>query len=90
MVLREHERLYHEACGIPKSQLIDQAYYAGICRNATIARWSAARNEFFYEREKFGVNFIESLPCPEDAIDGYDYFEPELLIDNPAKEIPIE
>ena len=77
MGLSKGEQERHDKFGIKKADLIDGAYYAGHCRNASIARWNASKNEFFYIRSKFGSEFVESLPCPEDAIDGLDYFQPE-------------
>lgn len=52
---------------IPKDQLIDGNYYAGLCRNAHIARWSANTGRFFHWRYKFGREFIEEI----------DYFTPD-------------
>lgn len=76
MGLSPGEQKFHDKYGIKKADLKDGGYYVGECRNASIARWNAEKNEFYYIRSKFGTQFVESLPCPEDAIDGLDYFQP--------------
>ncbi len=64
---------------IPKSNLIDGGEYFGVSRNATVAKWSAERNEFVYMRIKFMDTFEDTLPHPEDD-DGHDIFVPLQLI----------
>lgn len=39
---------------LPMAELVDGAWYEGICRNATAARWSAADQRFHYLRYKWG------------------------------------
>lgn len=73
---------------IPKTQLIDGAYYRGECRNADVARWDGFRERFFYWRTKFGDKYVEEICCPEDD-DHYDVFVAEELIFNPEEEIPL-
>lgn len=51
---------------ISKDQLVDGAYYAGECRNAHIARWSAEHGCFFHWRSKFGSRYVEKIKAPED------------------------
>lgn len=58
---------------IPKAELKVGAYYEGICRNASVARWDGER--FRYWREKFGMQLLSSLPHEEDQA-GFDYFQP--------------
>jgi hypothetical protein len=58
---------------IPKSELVDGAYYAGHCRNASVARWDARTQQFYYIRHKFGDTFVEGINHPEDD-DGFDLF----------------
>jgi hypothetical protein len=60
---------------IPKKDLVDQAVYAGTCRNANQAIWSASDNCFIYNRDKFGSTYAETINHPEDD-DGYDLFLP--------------
>jgi len=60
---------------IAKKDLLDLGYYAGSCRNASVAQWLADRNEFVYIRLKFGCSFFETIRHPEDD-DGYDLFIP--------------
>jgi hypothetical protein len=50
---------------IPKSQLEDGLYYWGICRNARVARWVAALQEFQHMRFKSGWR-VSSINHPED------------------------
>ena len=46
---------------IPKQFLIPGDYYAGKCRNATVARWDAARDCFVHWRFKFASIFLEDI-----------------------------
>lgn len=67
---------YHYHAGdppvwIPKDQLVEGMLYEGQCRNAEVARW--VNGEFEYLRTKFGHQFIEHIPCPEDGM-GTDVF----------------
>lgn len=65
----------HQAGMVAKKDLIDDAWYYGICRNASIARWNAEENKFYYLRTKFGTTQAESIRHPEDD-NGYDLFIP--------------
>lgn len=60
---------------IHKSFLIDGHYYAGVCRNANVARWSGAHDRFYHWRDKFGFTFVESIGYWEDDHQ-YDEFIP--------------
>jgi hypothetical protein len=60
---------------VPKRHLEDGAYYVGRCRNANIARWSAAKNKFVHWRTKFGSTFLEEISHPDDE-KHYDVFYP--------------
>ena len=60
---------------IPKRFLEHGHYYAGMCRNASLARWDATTQQFFHWRVKFGNRFIESIKCFEDD-ERYDVFLP--------------
>lgn len=73
---------------IPKTELVDGAYYHGSCRNASIARWNAAEQQFYHWRNKFGW-YVETISAPEDE-QYYDVFVATSLIetDKVAKEIP--
>lgn len=62
------------------------AYYAGRCRNASVARWNG--RVFVYWRHKFGETFAEEINHFEDD-NGYDLFKPDAKIDQPEKEIPL-
>jgi hypothetical protein len=70
---------------IAKKDLVHGAYYRGQCRNATVARWHAGDEQFYYWRYKFGW-FIETIKHPEDDAD-FDVFVVEELIDEPEKPI---
>lgn len=62
---------------IPKERLIKGNYYAGICRNANIARWDGEK--FIHWREKFSNFFLEDIPYWE--LDGtFDGFIPIFTI----------
>lgn len=61
---------------IAKANLEDGVYYRGTCRNASVARWKADEEQFYYLRHKFGDTFIETIRHPEDD-DGVDLFRPE-------------
>lgn len=73
---------------IPKSQLIHDAYYAGTCRNASIARWNAIEQCFYHWRQKFGFKFVETIKAPEDD-DTFDVFYAISAME-PEEEIPFE
>lgn len=60
---------------VAKKDLVDGKYYAGDCRNASVARWNAAKNLFDYQRRKWGEYFVDTIEHPEDD-DGYDVFVP--------------
>jgi hypothetical protein len=47
--------------GLKKAQLIDRAYYRGICRHATEARWDGVRQRFYHWRTKLGSTFVEEI-----------------------------
>lgn len=62
---------------IPKSELIVDKEYDGICRNANFAVW---KGEYFeYQRYKFGRTFTDKINHFEDD-DGYDLFVPIEII----------
>ncbi len=65
----------HVAAPLAKDTLKDQAYYAGRCRNATVAQWHADKAVFTYWRTKFGARFIEEIRHPEDDAQ-FDVFIP--------------
>lgn len=67
---------------IPKSELIDGAYYEGTCRNASMAQWDAKKGKFIYTRYKFGLAFEDEIEHPEDEIDRYDVFIPFRKLDD--------
>lgn len=58
---------------IPKKELIVGAYYVGLSRNTTVARWTGS--EFKHWRVKWGNEFIETIKHPEDD-DVFDCFVP--------------
>ena len=69
---------------IPKDRLIPGYYYAGICRNAHIARWDGKK--FVHWRHKFGRVFLETIEYWD--INGiYDGFIPMFEI---GKTLPNE
>lgn len=76
---------------IPKEQLRDGAHYKGDCRNASIARWNAKTERFYYERFKVFETFVEDICCPEDD-DGSDLFfaHEEVEVDTPVPRLPEE
>ena len=88
--LTGHEQKWYDEEGVKKADLVNGAYYRGHCRNASIARWNADLNQFYYIRTKFGSSFVETLPGPEDTHDGMDFFMPLELIDTPQEEIKYE
>lgn len=60
---------------IPKAELVHGDYYSGHCRNATLARWDARRQQFRHWRTKFGQQFMEYIKHPEDEAH-FDVFVP--------------
>jgi hypothetical protein len=74
---------------IPKSQLDHGAYYDGLCRNASLARWDEVSGTFWHWRTKFGQKFTESISHPEDD-DGFDLFYPLKKVERATTVIPME
>ena len=58
---------------IPKSELIPDKEYKGVCRNTSKAIWNGEK--FIYKRHKFGTTYNEEINHYEDD-DGYDVFVP--------------
>lgn len=73
---------------IAKADLKHGAYYAGRCRNASVARWNADTQRFIYWRHKFGFRFAEEIFHPDDD-QVYDVFKVEREVEAPAEEIPL-
>jgi len=77
---------------VPRERLEHGAYYHGICRNATVARWDAERQEFVHWRTKFHDVFLETIGCWVDAQPGeqrFDEFRTFGRIEDPPFEIPL-
>lgn len=73
--------------GLPITALVEGAYYAGRCRNATIARWDGMR--FHHWRRKFGHEFIEKIEHPDND-STFDVFVAQCQVDEwQVKEIPL-
>lgn len=72
---RWYELMVENQMFIDKKNLLDQSFYKGKCRNASLALWSAMDGKFYYLREKFGSTFIEPINHVLDD-DGYDLFIP--------------
>lgn len=73
---------------LPKAKLEHGEYYAGTCRNATVARWDGEKQHFVHWRTKFVSVYREVILHPEDDLK-YDVFYPIMHISAP-KEIPLE
>ncbi len=69
---------------IPKSLLIKDNYYAGVCRNANIAKWTGEK--FWHWRTKCGKTFLEDIEYWEE--DGY--FDGFIPLINIGPELPKE
>lgn len=69
--------------------LVHGKYYKGECRNATVARWNADEQQFYYWRHKWGQRFVETIGLP-DIGNMNDVFVPEEMIENPEEVIPFE
>lgn len=69
-----------------KVDLKDGHYYLGRSRNASVARWDAARERFTYMRVKFLSVYPEDICHPEDD-DGYDLFFPLKEVTPTEKQI---
>lgn len=72
---------YYDAGVIRKGDLVDGAYYQGICRNSYVAKWDAKDNCFRYRRYKFGGDFDEDINHIADD-NGYDLFVPFVKLDD--------
>lgn len=71
-----------------KENLVHGRYYEGMCRNATVARWDATRNQFYHWRTKFGHRFVEAIRHPDDE-QYYDVFRVVREIEAPELPIPL-
>jgi len=69
---------YYKKGIIKKENLIDGAFYFGLCRNASIAKWDTKENVFWYLRFKFNTKFFEKINHISDD-DGYDLFLPTKM-----------
>lgn len=78
---RDHDEITGRPI-LPKARLLHGRYYKGRCRNATVARWNATENCFYYWREKFERIYIETIKCPTDET------EPWCDVFNPVEELP--
>jgi hypothetical protein len=74
---------------LPKTELVDGAYYIGRCRNATVARWSAPHDCFFHWRVKFDRIFVEEIKHPIDE-NYFDVFRVVRVLPEPKFEIPLD
>ena len=72
-----------------KADLEHGKYYAGTCRNASVARWNEEEEVFYHWRTKFGTKFIETIKCPEDE-GFFDVFYAFKVIPNPDDPIPFD
>jgi len=71
---------YYDAGVIRKGDLVDGAYYQGICRNNSIAQWDAKENCFWYMRNKSGYVYKEDINYFSDD-NGYDLFLPFIKLE---------
>lgn len=72
---------YYDAGVIRKEDLVDGAYYRGICRNASVVKWDAKNNCFWYVRYKWGSSFKEDINHMADD-NGYDLFIPFVKLND--------
>jgi uncharacterized protein (DUF433 family) len=74
---------------LPRKRLRHGAFYKGRCRNATIARWNAQEQCFYYWREKFGRIYIQTIKYPTDEDEPWwDVFDVVEELKNLKFEIP--
>lgn len=73
---------------IAKKDLIHGEYYAGTCRNASVARWNGKDEVFYHWRTKWDSKFIETIKHPDDEA-RYDVFFP-FEIATEYEEIPLD
>lgn len=73
---------YYRLGGVVRREdLRDGVWYAGLCRNASLAVWDAEKGVFWYLRWKWhGPPFAESIHHLADD-DGYDLFVPMAVVD---------
>jgi hypothetical protein len=74
--------------GLKKADLIDRAYYRGICRHATEARWDGVRQRFYHWRTKLGSTFVEEIAHNEDE-KNFEVFNAIEQIERPQRPIPL-
>lgn len=71
---------------IPLNHLEHGKFYQGKCRNAKWAYWDGVEGKFYYIREKFGSEFIESI-FPIEKDNGYDLFVPKSCFEPRPEEV---
>ena len=90
----EMETAYDPITGraiLPKDRLVHGRFYKGRSRNATIARWDAEREVFWYWRQQFGRIFLDTIHYPADEPNfGLDVFDVVEELPDPKFEIPFE
>jgi hypothetical protein len=74
---------------LTKEELEDGAYYVGHCRNASVARWNAEKQQFYHWREKWGIFSTETIKHPVDD-EKFDVFLPHRKLEEPKFEIPFD
>ncbi len=57
---------YYAAGVIRKSDLVNEGYYVGLCRNANVAQWDEYNQEFIYIRWKLGGQRLDTIKHLED------------------------
>lgn len=58
---------------LPKAALVHGTYYAGQCRNASVARWHAGAQRFVHWQHELGHRFLHDICHPDDE-QRYDAF----------------
>lgn len=75
---------------LPKTALVDQEYYKGYCKNATVAVWDADNQRFWYVSHKWDTPFYEAVQHASDD-NGFDLFYPEEPVKPaPDQEVDLE
>jgi len=72
--LSELEQAYSKGL-LRKEALEHGAYYRGVCKFGTVARWHASQKRFFYYRQVRGARVLDELAHPADGRT-HDFFLP--------------
>lgn len=85
---RPHELEQAYAKGLLRKEALEHgAYYRGVCKFGTVARWHAKLKRFYYFRQVRGSKVLDELAHPAEGRT-HDFFLPlERVVPGPEHEV---